>query len=154
MGMSKPYERLIRFCEAEMINPTRSYARIREEEDAFDISFPCLSTGKRLLKPRYAEVRDANSAILYGKAAESPYRDQQWIADLCEMLGLNSPWIPCEGGLPQQEVDVLVFTDGGYQDVALIQFFDGDGKPWWFNGDRYLSVTHYQPLPPGPLDRG
>jgi hypothetical protein len=41
----------------------------------------------------------------------------------------------------------------GYHVVVSHQFDLPSGKHAWFNGDVYVTITHWMPLPEPPLDK-
>ena len=68
-----------------------------------------------------------------------------------KLAGLNR-WIPVGERLPEEEQDVLVFTNEGTHVAALDE--DGVWCPSHGDGWMFPDVTHWMPLPEPPAPSG
>lgn len=148
--MSKPYERLIHFCEAEMVNPTSKVAGVADGGDFYHIVFPCLHTSINILKPLAADREDREDHAIFG-GDPTPYRDNPRFEPLCGMLGLNSPWIGFDKDNPPRNGPYLVSAG-----TNVWESYIKDGVSWvGRTPHQELSpfIPHYyMPLPAPPID--
>lgn len=160
--MSKPYEKLISFCEAEMINPTSKVAKVEDFGVGYTIRFPVLHTSIDIYKPDEADRIDSAAAMLGGNRGQ--YRRDKRFEPLCEMLGLDRQW--------KKVVDVIVPNDkpllgyvrfdgvwskkgkvlpvsGFTEEYSLGYFRHG----YWYGGGEILRrPTHVMDPPTPPID--
>lgn len=143
--MSTPYERLIDFCKAEVVSPTKSWVEVRDKGAYFSIYFRRLAW--------LAEVRKPSEADNYNKTRQRDvlYEDRPKWNDLCEMLGLNSPWIAFDKNNPPPDGSYLVSAG-----MNVWESYIKDGVSWVGRVPckelSPFSPIYYMPLPAPPID--
>ena len=71
-------------------------------------------------------------------------------ANRLETLVEERRWIPVGERLPECEKDVSALLDTGVHEVAGYEVFDNGHIFWTLKSKEPVTVTHWQPLPPGP----
>jgi hypothetical protein len=71
-----------------------------------------------------------------------------------EMTIVPQPWISVKDRLPEEDEDVIVFTDEQGERGIHVASVDEDGVWCPSHGDGWMfpTVTHWMPLPAPPTD--
>ena len=99
-------------------------------------------------------VLEATSAKLKITGKENAETVYEYIKKLCDdikALPSAQQWIPCSERLPEEEKEVLVYTDAGEMLVAYL--FDDWGNLAWTTGglgSGTVRVVAWMPLPKPP----